>query len=298
MEGGRDHGRPVDADAVVVELDLETRDAAGGLLHEPHGVGCGVLVGRRVVERDRECGRRLSEVHAIDRAPVFEDVAAEAGRVRLKRVVGTELAVEIMVGGDDPRLRNPERQLDRYIARAIVERIDAAVDRRRSSPQVVVAGSGVDERVGGERDRLVFGDAGDLCRGVPISRRADDRVCLAGGVNGDALGEIGEQIVEQCGSRVFIHHDAGACILRHAHDRVVRDPAERHRRRRDGATIGFAAEENAGRAALGQNVVCDHNARHESGRIRRGRIEHGTRSRGVRGPVTARVDADPVGLRV
>ena len=298
IERPRHHRRRVDADPVIVKLQFDRRDTAGISLQEPHTIRGGILVGRSVVERHRERGEGLHEVGAIDRTAILEHVAAEAGRIRLGGIVAPQLPVEIAVRSDDRGIGNSQRLLHRDRRRPVGKRVDAAVDRRRSRPQVVIAGGGVDERIGIESQRLAFCEAGNLRRGVPVGRGAHHCVGLARGIHANAQRKVREQVVEQGGAGVFVHHDSRSRRILRSDDRVVDDSTEGHGRNRHDARVGVAAEADARRAACGDNVVRDDDARNEPRRVRSGRVEHDAGGRGVRGPITARIDADSIGLGI
>ena len=143
---------------------------------------------------------------------------------------------------------------------------------------------------------MALRDAGDLRGGVPVGRGADDRVGGAAGIDSYALLEIGEEVVEQRRTRVFVDGHANTRRLRAAVDRVVDDPAVGHSRQRNVARVRVAAKEDAGGAAGGDDVVGDHHARHEAGGVEHRQARRHALVWCVGASVAeARVDADAVG---
>ena len=94
-------------------------------------IGVPILVGSRTVERNGQGGRRLHEVHTVDRTPILEDVATLPEAGPLVRIVGSQLAVEVAARGDDRRERNAEWLGNRRVIVPVFERSEAAVDDRR-----------------------------------------------------------------------------------------------------------------------------------------------------------------------
>ena len=276
------HRRLVDPHALIVDLENKPGDPhpVGPLEADRVGGAVPIDRGDRIaVDRVDDDQRRLDEVDAVDGAAILEDVAAEARGTGHRRLVATELTVEIAVGGLHWRRCDPQRALHGDIFAAILEGVDRAVDRLRAPDEVEVAAGRIDERIAGEGDRRAFVGAGHGRPHLPVGRGPDHRPLVAGAVeprcavDADALREVGKEVVENRRRGVVADLDPRP-IRRPAPDRVVDEPTEGHRPGRCAGPASIAGEEDADPARIGDDVIDRHGPSDEARIVGDGEIPH------------------------
>ena len=293
------HRRLVDPHPLVVDLKNKPGDPHPVGPLEANCVGRAVPIDRGdrfAVDRTDDVQRRLDKVDAVDGTAILEGVAAETGGTGHRGLVATELAVEIAIGGDHWRRRDPQWALHGDILGPILERVDRAVDRLRAGDEVEVAAARIDERIAGEGDRGALARSADSRRHFPVGRGPDDGAAPAGrAVDSHAPREVGEKIIQNRRRGVVADLDPRS-VRRPAPDRVVDEPTEGHRPGRRAGSASIAGEQDPHPARIGNHVVDRHGPGNEAGIVEDGEIPHRARVRQA-APRVARPggDADAVG---
>ena len=166
-----------------------------------------------VVQRHRQQRRRSGEIHPIDGSPVPEYVAADSRRICYVGIVLPLLAVEIELGGNDWRKRNPHR-IQNLVEKVLAfrHRVRCTIDRLGARGKVEVAAKRIDEeRV---QKRQLDGEGSQTrpgrIRDVPMIDRTANLRGTRTGRHLQAYVHPGHDIVQDRWAGIRSHRDAHA----------------------------------------------------------------------------------------